>query len=132
MSGPLRFRQRAFLPRLAGAPRLTLDVIPTGKPGALQVVFRGQPLAKAKVNVVAASGWGRELETDARGQVEVALPWKTRYLVAVRHEEARSGSRKGKSGDEAFDSASFMTTLSFASRAGLTAPPVPAPAPPNK
>jgi uncharacterized GH25 family protein len=112
--------------------RLTLDVVPTGKPGAFQVLFRQQPLPKAKVTVVAASGWERALETDEQGRLEIALPWKSRYLVAVRHEEAKPGTRKGKAGDEPYDTAAFATTLSFASRAGLAAPPAPVPATPNK
>ncbi|HEY0715290.1 MAG TPA: cobalt ABC transporter substrate-binding protein [Polyangia bacterium] len=116
----------------AQTPRLTLDVVPTGKPGALLVTFRGQPLPKAKVNVVAASGWERSLETDEQGRLEVALPWKSRYLVAVRHEEAKPGTRKGKAGDEPYDTAAFATTLSFVSRTGLVAPPAPPAAAPNK
>jgi hypothetical protein len=41
------------------APVLTLDIMPTGKPGAFRVVYDGKPSAKAKLELIAESGWKR-------------------------------------------------------------------------
>jgi uncharacterized GH25 family protein len=112
--------------------KLALDVVPVGKPGELQVLFREQPLPKAKVEIVTPSGWGREGTTDEQGKVTFALPWKGAYLVGVRHEEAKPGKRQGPNGDEAYDAASFGTTLTFVTKAGLPAPPPAPPAAPKK
>jgi uncharacterized GH25 family protein len=114
------------------APVLTLDIVPTGTEGEVQVVFRGKPLAKAEVEIVARSGWQRTIESDAEGKVKVALPWKGPYLVVVHHEDKTAGKRKGPKGDEAYDAASFVTTLSFATRKGLASPPPPPAAPPSE
>ena len=37
-------------------PVLTLDIVPTGKPGAFRVVYDGKPLAKAKLELIAEFG----------------------------------------------------------------------------
>src|SRR5258708_14047260 len=49
----------------AREPRLALDIVPAGKPGVFKVFFKGKPLAKAKVEVIAVSGWARDVRTDA-------------------------------------------------------------------
>jgi hypothetical protein len=89
------------------------------------VTFRGKPLSAAKVGIVAASGGGREAETDSEGKVSFALPWKSGYLVKVHHVDATPGKRKTSSGEEAYDATSFSTTLSFVTPSGLPAPPPP-------
>lgn len=116
----------------AQRPALVLDIVPTGKDGELQVTYRGKPLPNAEVHVVAASGWGRTLETDAQGKVALTFPWQGTYAVEVHHSDKTPGKRKGATGDETYDAASFVTTLSFAIASGLPAIPAPAPAPPSK
>lgn len=101
-------------------PRLTLDVVPTGRTGEFRVYFREQPLAGAKVQVTATSGWGRELTTDKGGLVYVELPWKGLYAVLVRHTETTPGVRDG----QPYAAASYGTTTTFVLDAGLT-PPAP-------
>jgi hypothetical protein len=113
------------------APKLVLDVLPAGKPGTVLVLFRDKRLPKAKVVLMVPSGWTREAQTDDEGKVSFPTPWKGTYLVYVHHEEAKPGKRPGPQGDEAYDAASFSTTLSFVSRTGLPALPPPPPAPPN-
>lgn len=105
--------------------KLTLDILPTGKPGELQVVYKGKPLPEAKVEITAASGWGQEAETDKDGKVTFALPWKTSYLVGLHHSDAAPGKRKAAAGEEAYDTASYSTTLTFVTTTGLAAPPAP-------
>jgi uncharacterized GH25 family protein len=116
----------------AQAPKLPLDVVPAGASGEFQVVYQGKPLPKAKVNMLAVSGWGREGQTDEQGKVRFDLPWRGRYLVLVRHVDKTPGKRDGATGPEAYDAASFATTLSFVTSAGLPSPPRPPVAPPNK
>jgi uncharacterized GH25 family protein len=122
-----------YVPDLgARAAVLTLDVVPTGKTGELQVVFRGKPLAAAEVVLVSASGWDRHAETDAEGKVTFALPWKGSYVAVVHHDDKTPGVRKVGGKDEKYDVASFVTTLSFATATGAAAPRGPAPAPPSE
>jgi uncharacterized GH25 family protein len=106
--------------------KLTLDIVPTGKAGEFQVVYRGKPLPEAKVDIAAASGWGREAETDAEGKVTFALPWKSSYLVKIHHVDATPGKRKSSAtAEEAYDTASYSTSLAFATPTGLPAAPPP-------
>ncbi len=115
----------------AQAPKLTLDVVPTGTAGEFQVFFRGKPLPSAKLTMTAASGWSREETSDGAGKVRFTLPWKGTYALLVRHREDSGGSRPGASGPEAFDRASFGTTLTFVTSEGLPSPPPPPAAAPN-
>lgn len=113
-------------------PLLPLDLVPTGARDALgaqfQVFFRGQPLAKAKVAVVTASGWSREAYTDAQGRITVPLPWRGTYVLEVAHRDATPGRRADGAG---YDRAAYVTSLTFMQADGLPALPPPAPAAPN-
>ena len=114
-------------------PKLVLDVVPTNTTGEFQVVYRGAPLAKAEVSLVAVSGWSLTGNTDDKGKVSFKLPWKGTYALLVRHKDAAPGKRKNAQGaDEAYDSSSYATTLTFATSTGLPSPPAPPAAPPNK
>lgn len=113
-------------------PKLALDVVPTSSSGDFRVYYRGSPLAKAEVTLVAISGWSLAGTTDAEGKVRFRLPWKGSYALLVRHKDPTAGTRKGAKGEaEAFDGASFATTLTFATSEGLPSPPAPPSAPPN-
>jgi uncharacterized GH25 family protein len=123
-----------FVPELGPqSPKLVLDVVPTNGSGEFQVVYRGAPLAKAEVSLVAVSGWSLSGTTDDKGKVSFRLPWKGTYALLVRHKDPTPGKRKNAQGaDEAYDAASFGTTLTFATSTGLPSPPAPPAAPPNK
>lgn len=112
----------------AREPKLALDIVPAGKPGAFKVFFKGKPLAKAKVEVIAASGWAREGRTDAQGAIEVTLPWQGRYVVEVEHTDPTAGERAGAP----YDVASYVSTLSFVTKDGAASPPPPPAATPHK
>lgn len=113
-------------------PKLALDVVPTNADGEFQVVFRGAPLARVDVSLVAASGWSLRATTDDNGKVRFDLAWKSAYALLVRHKELAPGKRKTREGaEEPFDRASFATTLTFVTNSGLPPPPPPAPAAPN-
>ncbi len=113
-------------------PKLVLDVVPTNSSGEFQVVYRGAPLAKAEVSLVALSGWSLSGTTDEQGKISFRLPWKGTYALLVRHKDAAPGKRKNAQGtDETYDGASFATTLTFATATGLPSPPPPPAAAPN-
>ena len=112
----------------AQKPALTLDLVPTGKPGQFQVSYQGKPLAQAKVNAVVQSGWSKEAYSDEQGLVSFALPWKGRYVLEVHHEDKTAGQRNG----EAYDKAMFVTTLSLLQPQGVAPLPAPPAAPPSK
>jgi uncharacterized GH25 family protein len=122
-----------YVPELgAQTAKLVLDVVPTNGTGEFLVVYRGSPLPKAEVSLVAASGWSLSGRTDDKGKVSFRLPWKGMYALLVRHKDPTPGKRKNAQGsDEAYDAASFATTLTFATSTGLPSPPPPPAAPPN-
>lgn len=109
-------------------PVNTLDIVPAGKPGAFKVFYQGKPLAKAKLELVAESGWKREFKTDEQGAVEAALPWRGAYVIEVQHNDATPG----KLGAEAYDTMRFASTLSFRVADGMQGPAVPPAATPKR
>ena len=114
-------------------PKLVLDVVPTNASGEFQVFYRGAPLPRAEVSLVAVSGWSLSGTTDDKGKVSFRLPWKGIYALLVRHKDPTAGKRKTAQGaDESYDAASFATTLTFATASGLPSPPAPPAAAPNQ
>lgn len=113
-------------------PKLTLDLVPTGEPGRLKLVFKGQPRPKTKVTLVTQSGWSKEAQTDEKGLVSFDMPWSGTYVAEVSVNEQSGGERAGAQGPETFEATSYATTLTYVSATGL--PPIPAgpPAAPNK
>lgn len=107
--------------RTAVKPLLILDVVPAGG-DKFKVFFKGQPLAKAKVEVVAAFGWSKDAYTDGDGSFEMPLPWRGLYAMEVHHADKTPGKR----GEEAFDTASYVTTLTLVQGQGFAMPPRPA------
>jgi hypothetical protein len=106
-------RDRSPLP-----PLLTLDVVPAGG-NAFRVFFKGKPLARVKVAAVAAFDWSREAHTDREGRFEVVLPWRGAYAFEVHHTDRMPGTR----GEEAYDMASYVTTLTLLQAQGIDMPP---------
>lgn len=109
-------------------PKLTLDIVPTGKEGEFKVTYKGEPLAKTKVGIIVQSGWGKEGWTDEQGIVSFDRPWQGTYVLEVHHTDKTPGERNG----EKYDVASFVTTLSLNQPSGLKAVPAGPAATPNK
>lgn len=103
------------------APVNTLDIVPAGKPGLFKVFYQGKPLAKAKAELIAESGWKREFKTDEHGAFEATLPWRGAYVIEVAHTDATPG----KLGEEAYDSSRSATTLFVRVADGMQGPPQP-------
>jgi hypothetical protein len=99
----------------------TLDIVPAGKPGVFKVFYQGKPLAKAKAELIAESGWKRELKTDDQGVFEATLPWRGGYVIEVQHTDATPG----KLGEEAYDSVRCASTLFVRAGDGMQGPPQP-------
>jgi hypothetical protein len=109
-------------------PTNTLDVVPAGKPGAFKVFYQGKLLAKAKLELIAESGWKREFKTDEQGAVEAPLPWRGTYVIEVQ----RTDATPGKLGEEAYDTVRCASTLSFRVVDGAQGPPMPPAATPKR
>lgn len=106
-------------------PRNTLDLVPAGKPGEMQVFFRGKPLAKAKVALVTQSGWAKEKQTDEQGKVAFDLPWKGLYVAEVTRDDTSGGERQGPNGLERYNTVNYVATLAWVKQEGLEPVPVP-------
>ncbi len=116
-----------FVPdRAARTAVLTLDIVPMGG-DKFQVSYKGKPLAKAKVEVRTPSGWGREEQTGDDGSFEVKLPWRGTYVFEVQHTD----NDPGKRGDEAYDFANYVTSLTVVQPQGIEPLPAAAPAKPH-
>jgi hypothetical protein len=83
----------------AGTPALTLDIVPTGKPGEARVYFRGKPLGDVEVGFYAPSRDLQKLKADAEGFVRVPDTSKPgEYLFTVaRYSEDLPGYFNGVS-----------------------------------
>ena len=111
----------------AQAPKNTLDIVPNGEAGKFKLFFRGQPLAKTKLTLVAPNGWQKQLQSDDKGEFEAETLWRGDYVIEVAHKEAVAGEING----DKYDNASFTSTLTFTQSKG-SATPRPAPAKPNE
>ena len=100
----------------------TLDIVPAGTPRQFKVFYQGKPLAKAKAELIAESGWKREFKTDEQGLFEATLPWRGGYVIEVVHTDATPG----KLGEEAYDSVRCASTLFVRAVDGLQGPAQPA------
>lgn len=80
------------------APSLALDV-QGNSPNALTVLYRGQPLKDAKLEVIAPNTWIQEHKTDAEGRVAINTPWRGQYVVHILHADKMPGEFAGKKYD---------------------------------
>ncbi len=106
------------------APTAPLDLVPTGKPGELKVVYKGAPVPKAKVQLAAPSGWTREAEAGEDGTVTFVTPWKGQYVAEVKHIDKTEGTTAQ---GEKYGEASYVTTLTFVLADGMASPALPEP-----
>ena len=114
------------------APSLTFDVVPTGKSGEFKVVFKGQPLPKAKVSAVVQSGWMKEAVSDQQGLVTFDMPWKGTYVLEAHHDDRTAGERMGDAGAEKYDVVNYVTSVTYAKPTGTAAVPAGPAAKPGK
>lgn len=93
-------------------PALTLDLLPTAKPGLLRVYFRGQPLPGAIVKVLgqgAEEGKEEKLTADAEGFIQFKPKQPGLVVLTCNHREKAPGYTRGK----AYELASYTAALSW-------------------
>lgn len=69
----------------AGTPLLTLDLVPTGKPGEARVYFRGKPLARITATLRTPDGKDQEITADAEGVLHFETKQPGQYLLTLAH-----------------------------------------------
>jgi len=112
-----------FVPDLKErAAILALDVVPAAKKGSFVVMFEGKPLAKAKIELIAESGWKRDFKSEPDGSFEAPMPFRGGYVIEVEHTDSNAGTLDG----QAYDTRRFVTTLYMRSTEGIQGPPQPA------
>ena len=116
----------------AQQPKLTLDLVPAGQPGAFKAYYQGKPLPKAKVELVTQSGWAKEGRTDEHGLVTFDMPWKGMYVAEIAHTDAQPGERQGTNGVEKYTTASHVTSVTYVKRDCIDPLPAGPAATPNK
>jgi len=74
-------------PAGAGAekPLLTLDLVPTGKPGEVRAYFRGQPLGGVTATLRTPDEKEQELTADADGFIHFKTGLPGQYLLTIPH-----------------------------------------------
>ncbi|WP_395748654.1 hypothetical protein [Prosthecobacter sp.] len=81
----------------AGTPMMTMDVVPTGKPGEARVYFRGKPLPNVELLFFSPKVTDQKLQADSEGYVrapDISKPGQ--YLLAVaRYSEDLAGYFQG-------------------------------------
>jgi len=116
----------------AQKPKLTLDLLPTGTPGELQLVYQGKPLPKTKVTLTVQSGWMKQAQTDEQGRVTFEMPWSGTYVAEASHEDRTGGERKDPDGAGKYDIVYYVTTLTYVKPDGIEPVPAGPAASPNK
>ena len=81
----------------AGTPAMTMDIVPTGKPGEARVYFRGKPLGGVELLFFSPKVSDQKLQADAEGYVRAPDISKSgQYLLAVaRYSEKLPGFFNG-------------------------------------
>ncbi len=69
-----------------GKPLLTLDLVPTGKPGEARLYLRGKPHGNVKATLLTPTGDEKEFPVDAEGYVRVPVTEPGLYLLTVAHQ----------------------------------------------
>lgn len=82
-------------PAAQAANAMPLDIVPTGTAGEFRVMFRGAPLARTDVRIIAPNAWTREATSGKDGLVRFTFPWRGQYILHVVHLERTPGTFGG-------------------------------------
>ncbi|MBB5032203.1 hypothetical protein [Prosthecobacter vanneervenii] len=97
----------------AGTPAMTMDIVPTGKPGEARVYFRGKPLGGVELLFFSPKVSEQKLHADAEGYVrapDISKPGQ--YLLAIaRYSEELPGFFNGVAYGMTSHSASLYWTV---------------------
>jgi hypothetical protein len=112
----------------AYAPKLPLDIVPTGvsqgDQAEFRVVFHDEPLAGVKLALVTPSGWTLQATSDIDGKFRFTLPWQGNYVIGIYHVDDAAGERKSAQGSEPYQLEGYNAALSFYKASGLAPLPV--------
>lgn len=84
-----------------------LDIQPLGD-NKVRINLNGQPLAKAKLTVIAPNQWLQELDADDNGEAVFTMPWAGLYVLEVIYLEPKKGEYQG----EAYENIRHVSTFS--------------------
>lgn len=98
---PMYYARFAPTPLAAAKPETALDIVPIAAwmadhPNAFMVAYKGQPVAKAKVSVIAPNTWTQEFITDELGRIAINTPWRGQYVLEITHTDKTPGEFEGK------------------------------------
>ncbi len=94
----------------AGTPFLTFDLVPTGKPGAARVYFRGRPLGGLKATLRRPDDTEQEISVDSEGYVRFESKQSGLHLLTIPHyRESTAGFHLG----QAYQQTSHNTALTW-------------------
>lgn len=112
---PSRYYARhAAWPLKAARPVMALDIVPTAEAGTFAVFFKGAPLTRGTLKVIAPSLWLQVHDIDERGRVRIHTPWRGLYVLDVDTREAAPDSAAGPQQD----AVPHRATLSFTTPEG--------------
>jgi len=69
-----------------GKPLLTLDLVPTAKPGEARLYLRGEPCGNVKASLMTPNGDEKEFTADTEGFIRVPTTEPGLYLLTVAHQ----------------------------------------------
>jgi len=100
---------------------LPLDSVALEKKGSrvITILYHGEPLRGAKVQVIAPNTWMQEHMAQADGTVQIHAPWRGQYVVHVLHVDKTAGGFGGQN----YDSLRNHYTLTFVQDKGAHAGP---------
>jgi hypothetical protein len=104
------------------ASPLALDVQGRG-PNTLALLYRGQPLKGAKVEVIAPNTWMQEHKTDAQGVVQINTPWRGQYILHVLHVDQAPGDFAGQKYENLRNHLTYSFIRNEGANPGLAVPP---------
>ena len=92
-------------------PLLTLDLVPTGKPGEVRVWFRAKPLGGVCATLRTPDEKEEELKADAEGFLRFATEKPGQYLLTIaHHREPLAGFHSGRAYEQTSHTAALTWT----------------------
>lgn len=104
------------------AAALPLDVQANGA-NTFAVLYRGQPLKDAKLEVIAPNTWMQEHTTDAQGVVHINTPWRGQYVLHVLHVDKTPGEFEGRKYDNVRNHFTYTFVMTDGTDPGPALPP---------
>ncbi len=115
---PMFYARFAAAPMSPAKPEMALDIVPiapiAGHANAFMVAYKGQPVAKAKVSVIAPNTWTQEHSSDEQGRIVINTPWRGQYVLEITHTDNTPGDFEGKR----YESSRHRAMLTFIQATG--------------